>query len=47
MVELAYTSDLKSDAYQACGFESRPRHHQHIVSALLASGNPGRLESKD
>lgn len=46
MVELAYTSDLKSDAFQACGFESRPRHHKP-VSALLASGKPGRLESSD
>ena len=46
MVELAYTSDLKSDAYQACGFESRPRHH-NPVSTLFAFGHADRLESKD
>ena len=33
MVESVYTSDLKSDALRACGFESRSSYH---ITATLA-----------
>ena len=47
MVELVYTTDLKSVAPRACGFESRSRHHFgfHRLTVRTLGFHPGNRGS--